>query len=178
MHSRVNESCLYSISKLAFNLFKHPYIKFSSEKNYGKSLIFFFFKIQSFTLNLYHSIFYIRVIILMGFNAFKTFNNKLPNCSNELQHDKTNKLTSAPCKDSDQPEHPPNLIRVFAVRMKKPWVLPYPLSTQRRLWSDWANAQTDLSLRCMHRPYCWFCCAEAQIYFNVFSEAFSSNFLN
>ena len=31
----------------------------------------------------------------------------------------------------------PSLIRVFAVRMKKAWVLSYPLSAQWRLWSDW-----------------------------------------
>ena len=48
---------------------------------------------------------------------------------------------------SDQPGHPPSLIRVFAVRMKKAWVLCYPLSAQRRLWSDWVCAQADLSLR-------------------------------
>ena len=36
---------------------------------------------------------------------------------------------------------------VFAVGMKKAWALRYPLSTQRRLWSDWADAQADLSLR-------------------------------
>ena len=30
---------------------------------------------------------------------------------------------------------------VFAVRMKKAWVRSYPLSAQRRLWSDWADAQ-------------------------------------
>ena len=29
--------------------------------------------------------------------------------------------------------HPPSLIRVFAVRLKKPWVLSYPQSAQRRL---------------------------------------------
>ena len=29
----------------------------------------------------------------------------------------------APSEDSDQPRHPPSLIRVFAVRMKKVWVL-------------------------------------------------------
>ena len=29
---------------------------------------------------------------------------------------------------------------VFAVRMMKPWVLSYPLSAQRRLWSDWAHS--------------------------------------
>ena len=55
---------------------------------------------------------------------------------------------SAPSKDSDQPGHPPSLIRVFAVRMKKPWVLSYPLSAQQRHWSDLADAQADLSL-------CW-----------------------
>ena len=36
---------------------------------------------------------------------------------------------------------------VFAVRMNKAWFLSYPVSTQRRLWSDWADAQADLSLR-------------------------------
>ena len=39
---------------------------------------------------------------------------------------KTNKMTSAPSEDSDQPELTLSLIRVFAVRMKKPWVLSYP----------------------------------------------------
>ena len=53
----------------------------------------------------------------------------------------------APSEDSDQPGHPPSLIIVFAVRMKKPWVLGYPLSAQRRLWSDWADAQADLNFR-------------------------------
>ena len=46
----------------------------------------------------------------------------------ELHHDKTNKMACAPSEDSDQPGHPPGLIRVFAVRMKKPWVLIYLLS--------------------------------------------------
>ena len=41
----------------------------------------------------------------------------------------------APSEESDQPGHPPSLIRVFAVRMKKAWVLSYSLSAQRRLWS-------------------------------------------
>ena len=27
--------------------------------------------------------------------------------------------------------------------MKKHWVLSYPLSAQRRLWSDWADAQAE-----------------------------------
>ena len=56
----------------------------------------------------------------------------------------------APSEDSDQPWHPPSLIRVFAVRMKKFCTLSYPLSAQRRLWADWADAQADLSLRWEH----------------------------
>ena len=56
----------------------------------------------------------------------------------------------APSEDSDQPGHPPSLTRVFAVCMKKAWVLSYPLSAQRSLWSDWADAQADLSLRWAH----------------------------
>ena len=62
----------------------------------------------------------------------------------------------APCEDSDQPGHPPSLIRVFAVHMKKAWVLSYPLSTQRRLWSDWADAQADPSLRWEHSHFVGF----------------------
>ena len=45
--------------------------------------------------------------------------------NDEPPHDKTNKMTSAPSEDSDQSGHPPSLISVFAVRMKKPWVLSY-----------------------------------------------------
>ena len=62
----------------------------------------------------------------------------------------------APSVDSDQPGHPPSLIRVFAVRMKKAWVLSYPLSAQWRLWSDWADAQADLSLRWAHTHFVGF----------------------
>ena len=39
----------------------------------------------------------------------------------------------APSEDSDQPGHQPSLIRVFAVRMKKAWVLSCSWSAQRRL---------------------------------------------
>ena len=58
-------------------------------------------------------------------------------------HDKTNKMTRAPSEDSDQPGHPPSLIRVFSVRMKKAWVLSYPISAQQRLWSDWSSLFTQ-----------------------------------
>ena len=45
----------------------------------------------------------------------------------------TNNMACAHREDSDHPGHPPSLIRVFAVRMKKAWVLTYPLSAHRRL---------------------------------------------
>ena len=61
----------------------------------------------------------------------------------EPLHDKTNKMSMRPAKaqitwvsaQSDQSLRCalPSLIRVFAIRMKKPWVLSYPLSAQRRL---------------------------------------------
>ena len=74
----------------------------------------------------------------------------------------------APSEDSDQPGHPPRLIRGFAVRIKKAWVLSYPLRAQRRLWSDWADAQAELSLRWAHMPFCWFCHVAAEFCFNYF----------
>ena len=62
----------------------------------------------------------------------------------------------APSEDSAQPGHPPSLIRVFAVRMKKAGVLSHPQSEQQRLWSDWADAQADLSLRWAHTHFVGF----------------------
>ena len=57
----------------------------------------------------------------------------------------------------------------LAVRLKKGRILTYPLSTQRRLWSDWADAQADLSFRWAHMPFCWFCHDAAQLlFFNIF----------
>ena len=49
----------------------------------------------------------------------------------ELPHDKTSKMACAPSDDSDQPRHPPSLIRVFAVCMKKVWVLSSIARKQR-----------------------------------------------
>ena len=74
----------------------------------------------------------------------------------ERPHDKTNKMAYAPSEDTDQPGHLPSLIKVLAVCMKKAWVLSYPLSAQRRLWSDWADAQADLSLRRAHSHFVGF----------------------
>ena len=77
--------------------------------------------------------------------------------------EKTNKLTWAPSQDSDQSGHPPSLFRVFAVHRKKAWVLSFPVSAQRRLWSDWVDAQADLSLCWAHMSFCWFCRATVQM---------------
>ena len=69
----------------------------------------------------------------------------------------------APSEDSDQPGHPPSLIRVFAVRMKKHWVLSYILSAQRRLWSDWAECPGGSETSLGEHSFCWFCPFVAQI---------------
>ena len=53
----------------------------------------------------------------------------------------------APGEDSDQPGHSPSLIRVFAVSMKKAWVLSYPLN---------AHDLADLSLRWAHSHFLGF----------------------
>ena len=134
-------------------------------------------------------------------------------------------MACAPSEDSDQPEHPPNLISlcclhenqqndvqrskhlpalgltmkyemsrlmtkptkwhvhpvktqislsihpvwsVFAVCMKKAWILSYTLNAQRRLWSGWPDAQVDLSLRWAHKSFCWFCHVAAHIHIHVY----------
>ena len=61
-----------------------------------------------------------------------------------------------PSESSDQPGHPPSLIRVIAVHMMKAWTLRYTLSAQQRLWSDWTDAQADLSLRWAHSHFVGF----------------------
>ena len=83
----------------------------------------------------------------------------------EPQHDKTNKITCSPSEDSNQPGHPPSLIRVFSVRMKKHWSLCYLLSIQQKPWSDCADAQTNLSLRWAHKSFRWFYRAAAHLHF-------------
>ena len=69
--------------------------------------------------------------------------------TSEPPHDKTNKMVCAPSEDSDQPGHPPSLIRVFTVRTKKPCFLSYPLSAQQRLiWVFAGNKIILLVLSC------------------------------
>ena len=85
-------------------------------------------------------------------------------------HDIPNKMAWAPSEDSDQPGHPPSLIRVFPVHLKKAWVLSYPLSAQRRLWSDWADAKADLSLCWAHSHFVGFVMRRLVVPFHENSE--------
>ena len=73
----------------------------------------------------------------------------------EPRHDKTNKTSVRPANTQISLGIRP-VWSVFAVRMKKAWVLSYPLSTQRWLWLDWADAQADLSLRWAHTRFVGF----------------------
>ena len=76
----------------------------------------------------------------------------------------------APSEDSDQPGHPPSLIGVFTVRMRKAWVLSYPLSAQRRLirlgrCPGWSESSLGA------HPLCWFCHEAAKM--SILKKAFS-----
>ena len=90
----------------------------------------------------------------------------------EPPHNKTNKIACAPSEDSDQPGHPPSLIRVFAVHMNKALLRSNPLIAQRRLWSDWADAQADLSLRSAHSHLVGFVMRWPTCHTKIVSEEF------
>ena len=66
-------------------------------------------------------------------------------------------MVCAPSEDSDQPGRQPSLIRVFAVRSMGSLGPKLSSCGQRRLWSDWADAQADLRLRWAHIPFYWLC---------------------
>ena len=75
-------------------------------------------------------------------------------------------MACVPSKDSDQPGHLPSLVRVFAVCMKKAWILSYPLSRQWRHWSDLADAQAD-RLRWAHSHFVSFFMRQLIWYFRI-----------
>ena len=95
----------------------------------------------------------------------------------ELRHDKTSKM-SVPSKDSDQLGHLPSLIRVFAVRMKKAWVLS----------TYWAHSEDSDQTGCPGwsesslgaQSFCWFCHLAAHLSFKgclVFYSGIKHDFL-
>ena len=57
------------------------------------------------------------------------------------------------------------LIRVFAACLKMLWVLGYQQSALRRLLSDCAEAQADLSIRFARMQFCRKCCVPAHFTF-------------
>ena len=57
----------------------------------------------------------------IGWKRVKQLNAKWATTWQNQQND------CVPSEDSDQPGHPPSLIRVLTVRMKKAWVLSYPM---------------------------------------------------
>ena len=54
--------------------------------------------------------------------------------------------------------------------MKKAWVLSFALSAQRRLCSDWANAQADLSLRWAHSHFVGFVMSRLILFFRLYTH--------
>ena len=99
-------------------------------------------------------------------------------------NDKRIFITQANSEYTCEPVHSRSLISAFAVnsyriielphdknnKMSRPfwsesslctqWVakgLKFSSCSQRILWSDWADAQADLSLRWARMPFCWFC---------------------
>ena len=69
----------------------------------------------------------------------------------------------APSEGSDQPWHSPRVFAVHTIGSSGP-----KLSCgQRRLWSDWVDAQADLRLHWTQVPFCWFCHEAAQMSSNV-----------
>ena len=62
--------------------------------------------------------------------------------------------------------HLPSLIRVFTVRIIGNYKDPMFLHADSEDWSDWADAQADLSLCWAHRSFCCFCHAVAHLCFS------------
>ena len=82
--------------------------------------------------------------------------------SNELRHDKTNKVSVRPAKTQISLGIRP-VWSVFSVRMKNAWVLATHWAHGED-WSDWADAQADLSLRWAHTHFVGFVMSRLKFY--------------
>ena len=88
---------------------------------------------------------------------------------NEPPHDKTNNCGCAHSEDSDQLGHPPSLIRVFAVRMKKAWSLaPIELTAKMLIRLGGCPVWSESSLGA--HSLCWFCHEAAQMFWLQWSK--------
>ena len=82
---------------------------------------------------------------------------------NEPPHDKTNKMTVRWAKTQIS-------LGICPVWSESSlcahWVAKEPgfLHADSEDWSNWMDAQADLSLRWVHKPFCWFCHEGAQIW--------------
>ena len=65
----------------------------------------------------------------------------------EPPHDKTNKMAIAPSENTDQPVHPPSLIRVFAVHLKKHWVLRLPIERTTKTLIRLGGSESSLGTK-------------------------------
>ena len=81
----------------------------------------------------------------------------------EPRHDKTNKVSVWPAKTQISLGIRP----VWSESSLSAWKKLGSLAAQwvhSEDWSDWADAQADLSLRWAHMPFCWFCHEAAQMW--------------
>ena len=74
---------------------------------------------------------------------FNEFQNKRKSCSMT----KPTKWSVHPVKTQIRLGIRTVWLRVFAVHMKKPWDLSYPMSSQQRFWSDWASYHKQLNVQ-------------------------------
>ena len=91
----------------------------------------------------------VNIVSLLWFPGYNT---------DEPHHDKPNKMACAPSEDSDQPAHPINLVRVFAVHMKKVWV-ERTAKTLIRLGGCPGWSESSMGAQ----SFCWFCHEAAQM---------------
>ena len=87
----------------------------------------------------------------------------------ESGHNIFYKIACAPIDDSGKPAHPCSLIRVFARQSLGSQGSQPSSGGQRRLLSDCADAQADLSLRWAHMQSCRKCYvpADMQLHGNI-----------
>ena len=112
--------------------------------------------------------FYILSLIFANLILIVLINRTL-----EPLHDKTNKVAYAPNEYSDQPGHPPSLIRETSPLCAQ-WVAKDPrfLHADSENSDQTGDAQADLSLRWAHMPFCWFCHEAAHFSRNFLKKIF------
>ena len=86
--------------------------------------------------------------------------------------DKTNKMTVCPAKTQISLGVRLVWSRVFAVHSMEDLSFLHVASKDSdqtgQIWSNWADAQADLSLGWAYMPFCWFCHAAAHLYYCLF----------